>query len=323
MGQIPGHCSTFCQSNNVTCCESKKHEVVDEIQARPAHMRNDDFGIAMNDTLSKMTAEVQIDRTKLSKTRLSSAFLQGYDGNVADEVNGGTHIVTLSDTQIEKFATCPEIEGIHEELFAIRNLLMAEIEASPLTSGEYKGGMHEGKRDGSGRLLLKSNSSILNGSDNYIYHGQFEKDLRHGHGILTWMDGSMYRGQFLKDTQHGTGTFGLYDGSIQYEGSWVAGKRHGQGTYTNAEGITDTGTWHEDERVGNDKGTKKGHEKRAQFNIDEAWRDGASNIVPVQNQEISSGQKRQSSWASTLQKDVTAPYVVSGPKLKSTNSRGL
>ena len=48
--------------------------------------------------------------------------------------------------------------------------------------------------------------------DGRTYKGNFQKDLKHGHGIYTWASGK------------------------QYDGNWAFGKQHGQGYIITVDG---------------------------------------------------------------------------------------
>ena len=66
-----------------------------------------------------------------------------------------------------------------------------------------------------------------------VYHGQVE---------TLWFNGRPYKRQ-----QHGYGTFTYPDGK-KYVGEWKNGKKHGQGTYTLANGtISHSGEWVNDQ----------------------------------------------------------------------------
>ena len=57
-----------------------------------------------------------------------------------------------------------------------------------------------------------------------------EKDAegkRHGHGTLTSPDGNKYEGEWVHGEQHSQGTLTTSHGT--YEGGWANGKKHGQG----------------------------------------------------------------------------------------------
>ena len=58
--------------------------------------------------------------------------------------------------------------------------------------------------------------------------------------------GATYEGEWLDGNFHGNGSLVFDDGS-KYEGSWVEGKRQGFGIHTNPDGSRIEGEWLQDE----------------------------------------------------------------------------
>ncbi|KAI9006053.1 hypothetical protein BC832DRAFT_610975 [Gaertneriomyces semiglobifer] len=62
-----------------------------------------------------------------------------------------------------------------------------------------------------------------------VYAGQWENDVRHGHGTCFYDDGSMYDGMWNGDVREGWGRMHYKSDDSMYEGEWHEGVRHGQG----------------------------------------------------------------------------------------------
>ena len=56
-------------------------------------------------------------------------------------------------------------------------------------------------------------------------------------------------GCILGDCENGYGTF-IWPSGNKYVGEWKDGKKHGQGTYTYADGTIEKGLWENDEFKG-------------------------------------------------------------------------
>ncbi|RMH62606.1 MAG: hypothetical protein D6685_08555, partial [Bacteroidetes bacterium] len=76
------------------------------------------------------------------------------------------------------------------------------------------------------------------------YRGDFVAGERQGIGVEESGEG-LYQGRWEGDLPQGPGQFYGSDGS-RYEGQWVAGRRQGYGTYTDARGSVYRGNWHHD-----------------------------------------------------------------------------
>jgi hypothetical protein len=121
--------------------------------------------------------------------------------------------------------------------------------ATPEYEGEYK----DGKKHGQGKMIYE-NGNIYEGEwkddkkngqgkmvykDGSSYEGEWKDDRIEGFGTVIWKNGRKYVGFLVKDQKHGKGTTYHEDETIEYEGDYENGKRHGHGT-TNR--ISDDGT---------------------------------------------------------------------------------
>ncbi|CAD8058147.1 unnamed protein product [Paramecium primaurelia] len=98
-------------------------------------------------------------------------------------------------------------------------------------------------------LDLQKLNAKLTISNNYVYYGQFENNLRHGKGILLQQNGRKYEGQWQNDQKYGYGWELLANGS-QYEGNYVMGKPHGQGKFIWPNGEVYEGQWNQGAKEG-------------------------------------------------------------------------
>ena len=70
-----------------------------------------------------------------------------------------------------------------------------------------------------------------------VYEGEWSADgKRNGPGRLELKSGVVYAGEFQNGLFHGSGVLTLPDGS-KYEGHFEVGKFHGYGVYTNQDGM--------------------------------------------------------------------------------------
>lgn len=53
--------------------------------------------------------------------------------------------------------------------------------------------------------------------------GQWQNDLKHGHGTERWVDGASYTGDYVAGLKQGQGVFNWADGS-SYEGAFFENK---------------------------------------------------------------------------------------------------
>lgn len=82
------------------------------------------------------------------------------------------------------------------------------------------------------------------------YKGECKKGLAHGIGEAKGADG--YSGAFKKGFPHGKGIYYYANGAI-YEGSFINGKRHGEGKlsyYIDGNQIIEEGLWEDDNYIG-------------------------------------------------------------------------
>ena len=94
------------------------------------------------------------------------------------------------------------------------------------------------------RTLRKDGKVYYEGEVSLFKNGQ---SFIEGKGKQTFPDGSVYEGDFVNGKRHGNGTM-VWGDSTQwagdrYEGEWVEGWRTGQGTYTDANGAVSKGRW--------------------------------------------------------------------------------
>ena len=73
-------------------------------------------------------------------------------------------------------------------------------------------------------------------------------------GTATHPDGSTYTGEWKDGKRHGQGTHTNAEGETytderRYRGEWKNNKRHGQGTLTLADGTKRTGEWKDNKPV--------------------------------------------------------------------------
>jgi len=103
----------------------------------------------------------------------------------------------------------------------------------------YQGQWRNGQRDGVGRFDDGRNSS---------YDGDWTADSPNGFGIMENADGSRYQGQLTRNLRNGYGR--LESGGFVYEGTWLAGKRHGYGRADTPDGGSFLGEWQNGNRHG-------------------------------------------------------------------------
>lgn len=103
----------------------------------------------------------------------------------------------------------------------------------------YIGQWRNGQRDGVGRYQDGQGNS---------YDGDWSADSPEGFGIMINADGSRYEGQRTRNMRNGYGR--LVAGGFSYEGTWLAGKRHGYGSSAAPDGSGYLGEWQNGNRHG-------------------------------------------------------------------------
>ncbi|XP_043557727.1 ankyrin repeat and MYND domain-containing protein 1 isoform X3 [Chiloscyllium plagiosum] len=101
------------------------------------------------------------------------------------------------------------------------------------------GWRYEGQFEGN----MKHGHGIFQWASGEYYVGSFYKDHRHGHGIYVWPDGSKFTGMFYLDRKDGYGTLEMKDGAI-FQGLYKADERFGPGVLTYPNGRQDVGLWY-------------------------------------------------------------------------------
>ena len=113
----------------------------------------------------------------------------------------------------------------------------------------YVGQWSSDKREGTGRLVFACGD---------VYEGEVVKESLHGSGTYTHSNGDVYTGEFADNLPHGQGVMSFAvdsfefpaDAGDRYEGGWLAGKMHGEGTYFYASGDRYEGEYRAGERHG-------------------------------------------------------------------------
>ncbi|XP_030196396.1 radial spoke head 10 homolog B isoform X1 [Gadus morhua] len=145
----------------------------------------------------------------------------------------------------------------------------------------YRGQWHRGKRHGKGVVYYnqaetswydghwKGNKREGWGARRYpsgnLYEGEWRDNGRHGEGTMKWLTlGEQYVGTWSNGVQHGQGTHtwfvwrmpgSQYPRRNEYQGAFVLGQRHGQGTFFYASGECYQGEWRKNEKHGRGKFT--------------------------------------------------------------------
>ena len=106
----------------------------------------------------------------------------------------------------------------------------------------YVGEFKDGYKHGFGKLIFPDNSyyegnfenNNYNGngkfrfSDGRTYNGQWKQNNIDGKGIFTWGEETKYNGYYKNNQREGTGVYSF--GCNLYDGNWVNGMPHGEGT---------------------------------------------------------------------------------------------
>ena len=91
------------------------------------------------------------------------------------------------------------------------------------------------------KMTLWHGNGQWNGLDGDHYEGQFDQNLRQGHGKYTG-EALQYEGQWLSDLRHGEGSI-KWANQETYEGCWRKDKKPGAGLWKNLEGCSYEGEW--------------------------------------------------------------------------------
>lgn len=108
---------------------------------------------------------------------------------------------------------------------------------------EYVGNLHNGRRQGQGKLTSQA--------DGYSYEGEFRSDKFNGFGQIEYDTGEKYNGQFKNGSRDGFGCSEFPDGTT-YEGQWEKDVQHGEGTMTTLTGDLVSGVWVEGQLLRDD-----------------------------------------------------------------------
>jgi hypothetical protein len=67
------------------------------------------------------------------------------------------------------------------------------------------------------------------------YTGSFVDDFMQGEGKLEYGNNSSYRGSFVKDKRSGKGSINYNFAKMEYHGSWLNDKWHGEGVVISSD----------------------------------------------------------------------------------------
>ena len=88
----------------------------------------------------------------------------------------------------------------------IKDSISGKITLTSVDGKVYTGDYKEGKKNGEGIIIIKSNlTGILIYPNNDKYEGEFQNDNITGKGTLTCADGSIYTGDLKEGKKHGKG----------------------------------------------------------------------------------------------------------------------
>lgn len=99
-------------------------------------------------------------------------------------------------------------------------------------------------------LYSQESCKVLKPEIAETYKGKCKKGLANGKGIATGKD--RYEGRFIEGLPHGDGTYTWSSGET-YKGEWLSGQRHGIGKYTmpvNGKDSIQDGLWSHDQYMG-------------------------------------------------------------------------
>ena len=106
----------------------------------------------------------------------------------------------------------------------------------------YEGEFNEGYKHGFGKIIFKNKSSYegnfeknnYNGKGQFnfengrSYNGYWKNNTMDGKGIFKWENNSKYKGYYKNNMREGNGVYSF--GCNLYDGEWVRGMPHGEGT---------------------------------------------------------------------------------------------
>ena len=106
----------------------------------------------------------------------------------------------------------------------------------------YEGDYLEGYKHGFGKLIFEDKSyyegnffhNNLNGKGKFFfksgksYHGNWKNNTMDGKGIFIWENKDKYKGEYKNNMRDGNGVYSF--GCNLYDGGWVSGMMHGEGT---------------------------------------------------------------------------------------------
>jgi len=166
----------------------------------------------------------------------------------------------------------------------------------------YSGSWKEGKRHGKGTMCYKSGSKYEGMWENNLKHGEgtmiwlksnekytghWKNDLQDGYGEHLWMEADRseysatqkqmcnnYKGQFKAGKRHGSGIFSYANGSV-YEGDWVDNQKDGVGVFIFDDGTVYEGPFKQDRMCGQrprrHEEDKRSNPKELSLNLDDLF----------------------------------------------------
>lgn len=96
--------------------------------------------------------------------------------------------------------------------------------------------------------VLKRHGKGVLTTDEFVYDGNFEEDLFHGHGNIKFANNNEYTGEFHRGSLTGKGVM-VFSNKSKYSGQWRDGRMHGLGTFTNYKDEKWTGMWNNGQSV--------------------------------------------------------------------------
>ena len=122
-------------------------------------------------------------------------------------------------------------------LFCNKNIINMDLENH--IKNECKYGLIKYSNDdiyiGEKNNNIKEGYGIMYYSDGDKYEGEFKNDLKDGYGAFYYLNGDIYEGEFKNNYKDGYGIY-YFSNNDKYEGKWKNGLRVGYGIYTFSEG---------------------------------------------------------------------------------------